>query len=75
MSNALQVTATFCPDVFPLPDGDGIVASNDAQWVFNLYQHGTYDARADLNGDGQIASTEAQLVFAFFKQGFGTCHP
>lgn len=69
--------AAFCPDVYPLPDGDGGLGAQDAQWVFSVFKAGPagYDWRADIFGDGDVSTQEAQLVFAEFQHGVLDCHP
>jgi hypothetical protein len=71
-NTGLQAAAVFCPDVYPLPEGDGLVLGPDAQWVFSLVKNHTYEVRADIDGNGLVTSTEAQLVFAHAGQW---CHP
>lgn len=69
-----QAAAAFCPDIYPLPDGDGTISATDADWAFSVFKYGPYDARADLNGDGVVSSTEPQIIFNQFKKA-PHCYP
>jgi hypothetical protein len=63
--------SAFCPDVFPLPAGDGAVSASDAQWVYSFFVNHAYDVRADIDGNGAITASDAQVVFGNQRQ----CRP